>query len=194
MPRKVIHKRTVIIEVYDEGDGTMTFEGKLEDLQPEDSGYFKARFRENDPRPPGVLHGMSANFRVDRSNGEIVRTAGDFPHTPNDGCDAVVGWLSKLDGLQIGNGYNAKAREALGGPRGCAHMNTLLQVLANTKTTAGAYFMPQDKTAWLSQSKSLIEKRGRLPNVDSCHMWRKDGPIEQSIVEQIEAAEAEGRI
>lgn len=190
MPRKRIHTRTIVVEVYDEGDGTMSLEGRLDDVQAEDSGYFKTRLRNQDPRPPGVLHGLSASWRIDRMTAEILDTGGAFPHTPHDGCDAVLGWLSKLKGVPIAPGFNAKHQAALGGPRGCAHMNTLLQVMANSKSAASAYFMPSTRQEQIARFKAQLSETGRVGMTNTCHMWKEGGAIEVETRQEIRALDS----
>ncbi|MEE9285173.1 MAG: DUF2889 domain-containing protein [Dehalococcoidia bacterium] len=178
MARKRIHVRTVVVEVYDEGDGTITIEGRLEDQQPLDSGYFKAKRRTNDPRPPGVLHGMSARVRVDQKTSKILTTDGEFPSKPYQGCAAMLPWLAKLDGLKITTGYSQNAKERLGGPNGCAHMNTLLQLMANTRSASSAYYLSTDWAfeMWQKHGANAAESYDH-PALNSCHMWREDGPL-----------------
>lgn len=177
MARKRIHTRIIAVDVYDEGDGTISIEGRLEDTQPLESGYFQIKKRADDPRPPGVLHAMSARMRVDQKTGQIVKTEGEFPGRPYEGCAAVLGWLGRLDGLKITTGYTTAAKARLGGPKGCAHMNTLLQVMANTRGASGAYFLPKDRTGAMMKQQAELAESYAHPAIDSCHMWAKDGPI-----------------
>ena len=181
MERKRIHTRTIVVEVYDEGDGTISVEGNLEDVQPPESGYWKGDRRPGDKRPPGILHKMSSKMRIDQKTSEIVATGGDFPGSPYNGCTAVIGWLNKLEGLKIAPGYSQKSKDLLGGPKGCAHMNTLLQVMANTKGASGAYFV--DKGRGNEEMKKQLEAMRSYthPAVNSCHMWRMDGPLMQNL-------------
>ena len=177
MARKRIHTRTVVVEVYDEGDGTISIEGRLEDQQPLDSGYFNGKRRASDERPPGVLHGMSARFRVDQRTSKILTTEGEFPGKPYEGCGAVLPWLSKLDGLKITSGYSHNAKDLLGGPKGCAHMNTLLQVMANTRSASSAYFISAGKAEEMFKQRAQAAETYDNPALNSCHMWREGGPL-----------------
>ena len=183
MSRKLIHTRTIVVEVYDEGDDTTSIEGKLEDVQPLDSGYFKSSLRKGDPRPPGVLHGMSTSMKVNRETGEILKTGGDFPGRPYEGCAAVIGWLSKLEGLKITAGYTEKSKEQLGGPKGCAHMNTLLQTMANTRAASSAYFIRPDLAKQMKDVQRKLADANAHPAMNSCHMWREGGPLLTAIAE-----------
>lgn len=194
MPRKRIHTRTITVEVYDEGDGTISIEGRLQDTQPEDSGYFPYALRENDPRPPGVQHGMTARMRINRETSQIVKTDGEFPHTAHEGCEAVVGRLPRLDGLRVGPGYNAKFWELLSGNRGCVHMNTLLQVMTNTRGAASSYFIQGGHVGALKRYKEQLAATGRLPTTDTCHQWKAGGVEESRIRAEIGALEAEGKL
>ena len=177
MARKRVHTRTVVVEVYDEGDGTISIEGRLEDQQPLDSGYFQGKRRPSDARPPGVLHGMSARIRVDQKTSKILATDGEFPHRPYEGCAAMLPWLAKLDGLKITSGYSQNAKDRLGGPKGCAHMNTLLQVMANTRSASSAYFIAADRAGEMMKRRAETVESYDHPAMNSCHMWREGGPL-----------------
>ena len=177
MARTPIHTRTITVQVFDEGDGTISIEGSLQDVQPDDSRIFKQERRPGDPRPPGVVHHMMNRLTVDRATAEIVKSGGEFPGQPLAGCGAVLNWLPKLEGVKIAAGYTTKARELLGGPRGCAHMNTLLQVMANTRATASAYFGPSSDPGSGGLKKDPVTETYTHPSMNSCHMWRDDGPI-----------------
>jgi len=194
MPRRRIHTRTITVDVFDEGDGTLSIEGRLQDSQPEDSGYFPYAQRKNDPRPPGVQHGMAARMRVDRATSDILKTDGQFPHTPHAGCETVLGSLSRLDGVRIGAGYSGKSRELLGGTRGCVHMNTLLQVMANTKGPASAYFIEGGREGALKRFREQLIETGKLGQTDTCHQWKSGGVEMTHIRAEIAALEAEGKI
>jgi len=120
---------------------------------------------------------MSASMRVDQKTSQIVQTGGAFPGRPHEGCAAVLGWLSKLDGLKITTGYTAASKERLGGPNGCAHMNTLLQVMANTRGASSAYFISKEWAAEMAKVRPDPSRPYAHPAIDSCHMWREGGPI-----------------
>lgn len=194
MPRKHIHTRTITVDVYDEGDGTLSVEGRLQDTQPEDSGYFPYAWRLNDPRPPGVQHGMMARMRVDRVTSDILKMEGEFPHTPHNGCETVLGSLAKLNGVRIGAGYSSKARELLGGVRGCIHMNTLLQVMANTKGPASSYFMEGGRLGVLKRFKEQLAATGKVGQTDTCHQWKSEGVEMEHTRKEIAALEAQGKL
>ncbi|MBI2867185.1 MAG: DUF2889 domain-containing protein [Chloroflexi bacterium] len=175
--RKLIHTRVITVHAYDEGDGAITLEGKLEDTQPLDSGYFKM-VRPHDTRAPGVIHTMAARLKVDIATTQITHVESrsvDFPYTS---CPAILPNLQALIGVSVTKGFNRTFREKVGGPLGCAHMNTLIQTMAVARHTATGYFAtppPQPGEA-VDPSKPTSESY-RRPPVDSCHLWRKDGPL-----------------
>lgn len=176
--RKLIHTRTITVKVFDEGDGTLSLEGRLDDEQDaNESGYFHAGRTQGEYRKRGTIHGMNVAYRINATTNEIVKSEGEFDVRPHVSCGKVLDWLPKMEGVKITTGYTQAQREKFGGPLGCAHMNTLMQVMANTKGASGAYYIPKDPT----QARAMIQKRtaeGYVnPAINSCHMWKTDGPI-----------------
>lgn|GEM_PF-6249982 len=178
MARKLIHTRTITVKVYDEGDGTLSLEGRLDDEQdPNESGYFAQVRKKGGYLKPGTIHGMSVAYRVDAKTSEIVKSNGEFDVRPHTGCGKVLEWLPKMEGVKITTGYTQAQRDRFGGPLGCAHMNTLMQVMANTKNASGAYYIPKDPDSAKAMVKRRLSEGYVNPAINSCHMWTPDGPI-----------------
>ena len=176
--RKLIHTRTITVKVYDEGDGKLELEGRLDDEQdPNESGYFSQVRKGDDFLKLGTIHGMTVRYRVDAKTSEIIKSDGEFDVRPHTGCGAVLDWLPKMEGVKIAAGYTQEQRNRFGGPLGCAHMNTLMQVMANTKGASGAYYIPKDKEAARAMVKQRLSEGYVNPAINSCHMWKPDGPI-----------------
>jgi hypothetical protein len=103
----------------------------------------------------------------------ILEAHAGLTGTPFAGCPAALGGVPRLEGLAIAKGFTGAALERIAGPAGCAHLAAL--VIAVTPV------VPQASGAmavFLRQSpQERLGNRAGGPQVDSCHMWRADGPL-----------------
>ena len=112
-------------------------------------------------------------FRLEVPSFTILEARADLAGMPFAGCPATVVGASRLEGLSIAKGFTGAALDRIGGPAGCAHLAAL--VIAVTPV------IPQASGALaghlrLSAEEKLRNRAGG-PQVDSCHMWRADGPL-----------------
>ena len=103
----------------------------------------------------------------------ILEARAGLTGTPFAGCPAALGGVPRLQGLAIAKGFTGAALERIAGPAGCAHLAAL--VIAVTPV------VPQASGAmavFLRQSpQERLGNRAGGPQVDSCHMWRAEGPL-----------------
>jgi len=78
-----------------------------------------------------------------------------------------------LQGLSVTKGFTSAALERIGGAAGCAHLAALVIALTPViPQAAGAL------AGFLKLSpEQKLRNRASSPQVDSCHMWRADGPL-----------------
>lgn len=113
-----------------------------------------------------------------------VRAA--FPLAPVDGanarngresCTGVLPRLEGLRGLHPSRGFTAAALEVIGPPSGCGQLASLLLALLPVAGQLGL--------AIVAGSGGHHESGGRArsepPLIDSCHMWRRGGPLARMI-------------
>jgi hypothetical protein len=117
--------------------------------------------------------GASLSFWLQVPGFTILECAASLSGTPFPGCSATVAGAPTLQGLSVTKGFTAAALERIGGAAGCAHLMAL--VIALTPV------IPQASGALAGFLKLSPEQklRNRASNsqVDSCHMWRSDGPL-----------------
>src|SRR5262245_36004916 len=103
----------------------------------------------------------------------ILEARAGLTGTPFAGCPSALGGVPRLEGLAIAKGFTGAALERIAGAAGCAHLAAL--VIALTPV------VPQASGAMaMFLRRSPQERPGNRPGgpqVDSCHMWRADGPL-----------------
>jgi hypothetical protein len=89
-------------------------------------------------------------------------------------CPETIDSVRKVVGLSIVPGYGEEIRRRIGGIKGCTHMTYLI----------GAMGIAALHGTWVQRSRnqkapprSLDEFTGLDQLVNSCLLWREDGPI-----------------
>jgi hypothetical protein len=105
-----------------------------------------------------------------------------MPTVPNPDCPTVIDSLEALKGQCITAGFTAKVQRLVGGARGCAHLLALCRAMASA-AIQGAYSLaarqpPEKRELTIDSLKHVI---------DTCHLWRSDGPMVQSLKKKFES-------
>lgn len=165
--RALLHTRTIRCEGYRRDDGLWDIDGwmtdtKSYDFTSTDRGEVKA----------GVpVHGMGLRLTVD-SKLTILGVDAAMDHTPFTMCPSIVPNFQRLVGLNMGKGFHAAVRAALGGVEGCVHLVDLLRPMA---TTAYQLLSP---TAYKAFKDGEARGDSARPFfIDQCHAWRADGDV-----------------
>lgn len=103
----------------------------------------------------------------------ILESGATLSGTPFDGCPATAATARSLQGLSVTKGFTAAALERIGGRTGCAHLAALVIALTPVIPQASGALAGFLK---LSPEQKL-RNRAANPQVDSCHMWRAEGPL-----------------
>lgn len=142
----------------------------------------------SDTKPPGLyvagdpdeleIHQMQVELRVSQPGLTITAARVVFETHPHTGCPLIAESYSKLVGLSIARGFNARIRELFGGNRGCTHTNALLQALAPAVVQAVWSLSVRDKTTMSGKDSRLTaaEREQRVAgNLNTCHVWAEGG-------------------
>lgn len=170
VPRKALHRRSIICDGYQRDDGLWDIEGRMEDIK---HYPFDNKFRGKVP-PGEPLHEMYIRLTLD--DDLVVREVeARMDHFPFDGCPDITVDYGKLAGVKIGIGWRRAIRERLGGRLGCTHLTELLPVLA---TVAIQTLMPviMKRRREAAEAEGKAPEKTRPPMLDSCHSWASDGP------------------
>jgi hypothetical protein len=99
--------------------------------------------------PPGTVHHMIIRMKVSRPRLIIEDVDVDMLTVPQDECPETRNSLKPVIGMRISGGFTNSVKDLVGGPKGCAHLVA-------------------QPTGYVSKAMNSI--------VDTCRVWRKDGP------------------
>lgn len=173
-----IHQRVLDMSTYALDDEKVVVEGTLRDERFRPIYELSGKRREE-----GVIHHMIIRLAVGGSPFRILDAEAEMPHLPHPLCITTRESVKKVIGLKIESGFGEKVHKLIGGVEGCAHLTHLLTVMA--QEALHGY--------WTHRSGKPKPPLGSLEEIDglsyllnSCSLWRKDGPIVQEIEEFIE--------
>ncbi|MBI5967231.1 MAG: DUF2889 domain-containing protein [Deltaproteobacteria bacterium] len=167
---KLVHTRKIEIRTYDLGDHRVLVEGELADqrIPPMPAGDQK--------RGPVLVHHLIARIWVQGPDLTISAVEAEMPRIPREMCPEVLPGVQKLVGLKIITGFTQKVKDLIGDVRGCSHLTNLFLTLGPAAVQG----------YWAAYGRSLGARSLDHPAIsrvmDSCHVWRKDGPYVRSLM------------
>lgn len=164
--REEMHHRQVDIRFYKRRDGRYEVEGRLTDIK---NHAFRRQLADEDSPPGTTLHDITVTLVVD--DALVVHDAHALMRTTPFGvCGGAARTLEPLKGLSIGNGWNKRVRELLGGAASCTHIVELLGPMA---TTAFQGLAPQR----LERLNDPANEHERLKRIDSCFAYAAEREV-----------------
>jgi hypothetical protein len=173
-----IHQRVLDMSTYALDDEKVVVEGTLRDERFRPIYELSGRRREK-----GVVHHMIIRLLVGGLPLRILDAEAEMPHIPVPLCATTRESVKKIIGLKIKSGFGEKVHKLIGGVKGCAHLTHLLIVMVQ-EALHGYWTHKMRKPA--PPPASLEEIEGLSYLLNSCSLWREDGPIMQEIKEFIE--------
>lgn len=165
-------QRTITVTTYKAGPGKAVVEGRLIDQ----------RFRENfyltgEKRPAGEFHNMIVRFLVDTSRLIIEDVEVELVKVPRQECSELYDSLSVIKGVRISKGFTQKIKSLLGGIQSCAHLRELVEVMGPA-AIQGVFCIVAENESALQTLIGNPQMRRHIADsvVNSCHVWREDGP------------------
>ncbi|HDM32410.1 MAG TPA: DUF2889 domain-containing protein [Deltaproteobacteria bacterium] len=179
--REKIHTRNISISTYDMGDDTVMVEGILRDERLRPTYSLTA----NETFQPGIIHDLKISLTVRGKDLVIEDVNVEMMEVPSKECKKTRESLRPLIGHRIASGFTLWVKNTFGGPRGCTHLNALL--LAMAPAVVQGYWV-------LKASKPIsLGSMGDLPDasylVDTCWVWRKDGPLVKKMADMLQEME-----
>jgi hypothetical protein len=113
-----------------------------------------------------------------------------MPTIPMEDCRTTLDRVSLLQGLEIKPGFTRKVAEIMGGTRGCTHLATLTKAMAQEMVHGWLTEKRRNPTPLPDNIEDIKEKDFL---VDSCRMWKKDGPKIQALAQAIQQASRNSR-
>jgi len=171
---KLVHTRRIEIRTYDLGDHRVLVEGELDDKR---TPPMRA---EDQKRGPFLVHHLIARIWVQGPDLTISAVEAKMPRIPREMCPEALPGVQKLVGLKIITGFTQKVKDLIGDVKGCSHLTNLFLTLGPAAVQG----------YWAAYGRSLGARSLDDPAisrvVDSCHVWRKDGPYVRSLMATME--------
>ena len=170
---KRIHQRILDMSTYALDDEKIVVQGFLRDER------FRSIYElSGQKREKGVIHHMVIRLLVGGLPLRILEAEAEMPHVPLPLCATTQESVKKVVGLEIKSGFGEKVHKLIGGVEGCAHLTHLLTAMAQ-EVLHGYWTHRMRKPE--PPPRSLEEIEGLSFMVDSCSLWREEGPIMQGI-------------
>lgn len=136
------------------------------------------------PREPGIIHHMTATLAIAPDPLRIVQAEAEMITVPTEYCPQTLDRIPDLAGLEVRNGFSRRVKEIVGGSEGCIHICSLITAMG-TEIVHG----------WLTEKRSkspegMTDLEGVRENmflIDSCRIWKKDGPRVREVMQAMEA-------
>jgi hypothetical protein len=173
-----IHSRLLTLKTYPAGEDEIVVEGSLKDER------FRAIYElSGRKRDRGVIHDMVIRLLVGGSPLRILEAEADMLQTPRGLCSETGKSIRSIVGIEIRSGFGEQVHRTIGGVKGCAHLTHLLTVLAQ-EALHGYWTHKMQKPGAPPRSFEDIDGLPYLLN--SCSLWREDGPLVKEIQTFIE--------
>ena len=168
-----VHTRNIKISTFECDKGGVIIEGELIDDR------LKFGFSPTgEERPPQIVHHMIIRMLIDGQPLSIKDLEAEMPGIPNKECAETCKSLDRIIGMSIDTGFTMKVKDILGGVKGCAHLTALLIAMAPAAIQGyWAHYSrkPGDKVLASNSMKQFL--------VDTCWVWRKDGPMLEKLLQ-----------
>lgn len=176
----LIHERNYDIRVFRLSGSKMQMRGVIHDQKPAGL-YFRG-----DTEPLSVHH-MVVDLILDFPSLTITDVSVVMNVTPHYECNSIEDTYQQLVGTSIARGFTRKVKDLFGRSLGCTHIGALLQAMAPVAVQSiwsmraideetGTMVSMAPKKQDLTDEEALAQrKQGLAFNIDSCHIWDKDG-------------------
>lgn len=164
VPRKLLHKRTIEVNVYQREDGLWDLEAELIDIKDYDYPL-----RNGDIHKAGdPVHEMLLCITIN-DDYTIVDASVTYLAAPYTICDSIADSYKKLIGLNLLKGFRHDVRANLAGRHGCTHVTELTNVLPTAAL--------QGIAARAKRIQPAGDQMKRPFPIDGCHTLRADGEV-----------------
>lgn len=176
------HQRNIDIATYPVDESRIVVEGRLVDRRLKD--YYLVTGEKNGA---GEIHHMVVRILVEGLNMTIEDVEVDLVTVPREECGEVRESLALVKGVRIIHGFSEQVRNLLGGVKSCTHLVTLLLAMGPA-ALQGLWSYKSQKPINLSSPDIDQVRIERLMKtlVNTCHVWRSDGPAFKKLTEYID--------
>lgn len=176
MDKKEVFSRTIDIRCYEYDTDSVLVEGEIKDTRH--CPYYLVT---GEKRDPGILHNMKISMKVTGNSLIISDIKVDMLHYPREECIEANNNIQKLNGLSITKGFTKAVKDIIGGIRGCTHVANCILAMAPAAVQG----------FWANKAQKPVTRefanQGSMSHylIDTCYVWRKDGPMIKKLSETI---------
>jgi len=181
---KKLHTRKIEVSTSEYDGQRIIVEGFLKDVRFQDSHTING-----ETFPDGVIHHMMIRLLVNCSNLLIEDVDVDLLSVPRDECRETINCLAPVKGLTITKGFTSKVKKLVGGKKGCTHLVELLLAMAPAAIQGFAAYQSQKPSSPDPAHTRMIYHF----LLNTCHVWREDGPLAESLKKMIDKKTAQDR-
>jgi len=128
-----------------------------------------------------LVHHMVIRLRIRGPAMFIEKAEATMPHHPRQECQVVLPWIQKLEGLRVAPGFTMKVKRVVGGKNGCAHLASL--IIAMGESAVQGYWAAYG----VERGKECAREQDLKKFINTCYLWREDGPIVKEFRERLES-------
>jgi hypothetical protein len=173
LKKELIHTRTIKVNCYETDEDRLVVEGDLLDerLFP----YLIHAL--NERHDAGPMHHLILTMELSIPGMTILSLKTQMPVTPDAGCREISEAMQRLVGNCIRPGFTNEVRGLIGKEAGCLHLTQLILAMSSAAVQG----------LWSLFSRERGGKRPPFPTIDtsillnSCYMWRENGPFIEKI-------------
>ena len=159
----VVHRRTISVNVLDDGD-LLELDCRLLDERP-----WAGEELENQP----VVHDIRLRIKVDKESLVITAADAQMLMQPHVECVDILSHYQQLVGVSVARGYNKKIQELFGRERGCSHLEFMAKAIG-TAVLQGV-LSGSRRDDWLQGEAFDLPPNADQILMNTCHFWKEDG-------------------
>ncbi|MBA3013008.1 MAG: DUF2889 domain-containing protein [Proteobacteria bacterium] len=163
-----IHTRNISLSTCPHTEDRVLVHGELKDQR-----YIPVFDVTGKTRAPGIVHHMTVTLLIDPNPLTIVQAEARMLTVPMEECQTTLDRVAMLVGVEIKPGFSSHIRKIMGGNRGCTHLCGLV-VAMGQEIVHGWLTQKRSKKSPIPVSLDKVKEKGFL--IDSCRIWKKDGP------------------
>jgi hypothetical protein len=177
IPGPPIHQRKIEIRTVPLENQQIIVEGWLIDNRMTEGYHWDGR-----RRPAGVVHRIGVRLLVGNWPPAILEAEAEMVEIPHELCPTVADSVQKIVGVSVAAGFSEQIRRRLGGVEGCSHLTHL--ILAMGPAILHGFWAEHSRKP-RPEPRSREDVQGLPYLINSCQLWREDGPLLHLVDETI---------
>ncbi len=164
-----VHARTIRIETFETDDETLLVEGSLQD----ERFHTSKAYTRTGTVEPGLIHDLIVRMNLSLPRLKIIGIEADMPVIPHAECSEIKDAVQRLRDMEIKHGFTDEVQRRFGKTQGCLHMMNLILSMGSAAVQG----------MWSYYAHKRQVGQAGMPDVDgsmlldSCWVWRQDGPF-----------------